>query len=109
MTISREEFNALKTRVALLETKYEAILAKQDLDTGITGTNYGAVGNVVSNDPKTVTNVTASLPGRPKGFMVKIKDLSTAEHMLKPGQSIVVQGVSESMTEFLAKNYITVT
>ena len=106
--VSREEFNAVVARVSAVETKFEAVLAKLDSDAGVTDANYAALQGIVTNDPKTVTNVTPALPGKPKGFMVKFKDLSGVEHTLAPGAVKVVNGVSPSMTSYVSKSYITV-
>ena len=106
--ISKEVFDALVARVSAVETKFEAVLAKLDLDAGVTDANYAALQGIATNNPKTVTNVTPAIPGKPKGFMVKFKDLSGAEHTLAPGAVLVVSGVSASMNAYVAKSYITV-
>ena len=106
--VSREEFEAALVRITDVESKYEAVLAKLDSDAGVSDLNYASLQGIASNNPKTVTNVTAALPGRPKGFMVKFKDLKAVEHILAPGAVVVVNGVSPSMTSYVSKSYITV-
>lgn len=51
----RAEYNLLVEEVEELKTKFAAILAKLDLDAGVTDTNYGTTGALTATAAKKVT------------------------------------------------------
>ena len=96
---SIEEFNALKVRVAALESAVDAISAQLDDDftnnSGALSDNYSDKG-LAANDQYTVTNL--------KNYLVKFKDASGAEHTLGAAggarESSVVTGLTAQITDF---------
>jgi len=50
----RAEFNVLVNEMEVLKTQYAALLAKLDLDGGVTGTDYAATLAATATEAKTV-------------------------------------------------------
>ena len=104
---SIEEFNALKTRVAAIESAVDAISAQLDDDytnnSGALTDNYSNKG-LAANDQYTITNL--------KNYIVKFRDANGAELTLGAAggarESAVATGLTSQITDLETAGIISV-
>lgn len=107
MTVSLEEFGALKNRVAALETTIDTLVAQLDDNAknngGALSDSYANLGSA-GNDEYTVTNLT--------NYIVKFKDLAGTEHTLGAAggsqEAATAVGLSSEITDLETASKVSV-